>query len=236
MKGHVTLDRAVAAALGAVALLGVANAANAQLYWDINGATAGATDDAGGVASGTWDGVAANWSTDATGASATTTFTAGTDAFFSAGTNATGASAIAVGAAQTVSNLGIEEGTIVLSGSAVAVNTGTVTINSGATLTIPSILNVTQTAGSGGLVLDGGTMKMTNPGNAGSFWDADGTIKLKAGGGTVNYTTSGTGAVSIYGSATLASATIVRDPSVPAGTPVTLTKTGPHEFRNQGLA
>src|SRR5436853_6933889 len=42
-----------------------ANAANQ--FWDINGATAGATDSVGGDASGTWDNITSNWATDSAG-------------------------------------------------------------------------------------------------------------------------------------------------------------------------
>src|SRR5262245_58703115 len=49
----------------------------AILYWDTNGATAGL----GGT--GNWDSATANWSTNAAGNIATTTWVAGSDAVFS---------------------------------------------------------------------------------------------------------------------------------------------------------
>src|SRR5947207_15117911 len=114
-RAQVVLAAAVAAG---ASFAGAARAAD--IYWDINGTTAGATNDGGGVASGTWNGTNTNWTTDATGASATQAFVTGDNVSFSAGTNATGASAISVSGTQTVGNFTVEEGTVVISGSAVA--------------------------------------------------------------------------------------------------------------------
>src|SRR3954451_3125515 len=103
-------------------------------YWDINGATAGAS--AGTTAAGTLDtGTTANWTTDSTGASATTTWTASDDAIFSAGGNATGSFSVTPSAAPVASSITIEEGHITIAGSsAVNINGGSVLIKSGAEL------------------------------------------------------------------------------------------------------
>jgi fibronectin-binding autotransporter adhesin len=67
-------------------LLAAVNAFGQTLYWDTNGAV-----DGSGNAAGTWDvGVTSNWSADSTGLSATTTWTDGNAAIFSAGTDGTG--------------------------------------------------------------------------------------------------------------------------------------------------
>jgi autotransporter-associated beta strand protein len=225
-----------AALAGAVAVIGFGSTAlAADRYWDLNGINSGATDDAGGVATGAWNTTASNWNLDPTGVAATGAYANGDSVFFSAGTNATGASTITVAASITPANITVEEGTIVHAGSNINLGAGTMTIRSGGRFSIATVLNVAQAAGGGGLLLDGGTIRQTNPGNSGSFWDPDGTIKLTANGGAVDYTSSGTGLVALYGSATLTSAVIVRDASVPSGTFVTLTKTGAHEFRYQGL-
>src|SRR5215471_9983506 len=83
-------------------------------YWDTNGATAGA---GGSIPSATWNtGAAANWTTDSTGSSAPTTWTAGDIAVFSAGTDATGSFTVTVPSGTTNSLLSItnEEGTILI--------------------------------------------------------------------------------------------------------------------------
>src|SRR5206468_1236086 len=68
----------------------------------INGSTPGASS--GTTATGDWDNVTANWSTDSTGAGATSTWTDGSTAVFAAGTNATGSYVVTVGGG--VRNLG----------------------------------------------------------------------------------------------------------------------------------
>ena len=61
------------------------NSANANWYWDINGATAGA---GGATPSGSWE--AANWTTSSAGTIATVAWTEGQFPRFAAGTDATG--------------------------------------------------------------------------------------------------------------------------------------------------
>src|SRR5207248_7759162 len=48
------------------------------------------------------------------------------------------------------------------------------------------------------IILNGGTLQQTNPSNAGSFISANSYLEIGPNGGTVDYTTSGTGAVAIY--------------------------------------
>ena len=68
-------------------LFAAANAFAQTLYWDTNGNT-----DGSGNLGGAWDvGVTSNWSVDPTGLSATTTWTDGNAAIFSAGTDGIGA-------------------------------------------------------------------------------------------------------------------------------------------------
>lgn len=56
-----------------------------------------------------------------------------------------------------------------------------------ATLSTDSSLRMTTTAGSV-LTLNGGTLRSTNPGNAGTFFDTDSQIVLGSAGGTFSYT------------------------------------------------
>lgn len=87
---------------------------NAQLYWDTNGALTGA--GTAGIADGIWDtGTTANWSTDSTGQSAPTTFTADDTVIFSAGSDVTSAN-ITLSGTQAVNNITFEEGNVTLNG------------------------------------------------------------------------------------------------------------------------
>ncbi|HEX9048045.1 MAG TPA: hypothetical protein VF988_13555, partial [Verrucomicrobiae bacterium] len=106
-------------ALAAVAL-STLSARAANLYWDINGAAAGA---GGATPAGTWSTSAANWTTDSTGASATAVWNNGDNAVFSAGTDATGNYSVTVSSV-TVSNITqnlgrphLVSGTITLAGA-----------------------------------------------------------------------------------------------------------------------
>jgi len=62
----------------------------AGVYWDINNATAGATDDGNGEAAGTWNSTNTNWSDDPTGRVTTGAFTDHKVATFSANFGGTG--------------------------------------------------------------------------------------------------------------------------------------------------
>jgi fibronectin-binding autotransporter adhesin len=191
----------------------------ADLYWDLNLDAAGA----GTNPTGTWDAIAENWNADASGLSLPGLWTAGETAFFSAGNDATGPFTVNITGTQTAAGVNIEEGTVIFAGGTAAVGTGVITINAGAALSINSSARISGSAGAT-VSLNGGTIIQTNPSNALSFIPAAFNLEIGAAGGTVNYTSSGAGTISIYGGAT---GTII-------GTG-TLTKTGPGEFRYQGL-
>lgn len=115
--------------------------AKAQLYWDSNGATAGA----GVTPTGTW-GTSTFWTTDAAGLSATTGYTAGSAVVFSAGSDATGSPTITVSGAQTASGLTIQEGTLTFAGTAtpsLAIGTGGITMSGTAAATFGATLPIT---------------------------------------------------------------------------------------------
>ncbi len=93
----------------------------ANLYWDVNGATPGA-----GTAGGTWDS-GTNWSADSTGSSATTGWTNGESAVFSASTDATAAKTVTIaGTVATPSILLEENGLVTLSGGSIDITGGSV--------------------------------------------------------------------------------------------------------------
>ncbi len=141
--------------------LGSHSASATNVYWDTNGATAGAS--AGATANGTWDAATTgNWSTDSTGSSATSTYAtanggspATADVFFSAGTNATGGTNLTLSGAVTAKSITIEEGAVNITSAtttpSLTLGTGGLTIAStaaGASTwvnTLPTILAASQT-------------------------------------------------------------------------------------------
>lgn len=84
---------------------------NIGVYWDRNGATAGA----GSSPSGTWDQSSSNWSSDPNGA-ATPGLWGTQTAIFSAGSDATNAYTVTVGGTVAVNNLVVRQGTVTFSG------------------------------------------------------------------------------------------------------------------------
>ena len=88
------------------------NAGSAGTYWDLNGTAAGA----GTTPSGTWDTTSRNWSSSSAGSVATGTHTASTPAYFSAGTDATGAYTVTVSGTQSPQGLLVEEGSPTFTG------------------------------------------------------------------------------------------------------------------------
>ena len=189
-----------ACAAAVVSLLPAARVGATTKYWDINGTTTGA---GGATPAGTWGTTISNWNTDSTGGAGGTVgvWVSGDTALFSAGTDATGTYNVTIATGGVAAGgLTVDDGTVnilpnvVTAGTTLALGTGTVTINAGATPAQNGM--VTQTSGGGGVVLNGGTLKNTATSNAGSFWAATGNITFGTGGGTLDY--SGSSLLSIY--------------------------------------
>jgi len=181
----------------------------ADWYWDLNGATTGA---GGATPAGDWSIAAANWNADLLGeGTGTVVWDPLNTAVFSAGSDAIGVFTINVPAAINAAGIIVEEGSVSLSGSAVTLGTGSITVGNGAFFSIAGSTAISMTAGSV-LTLDGGTMQNRATGNAGSFIDVDTTITLGANGGTFYFNTP-----SIM--------SIVQTASIISG-PGSLTKTG----------
>jgi len=167
--GWKALAFAAPAALGACLLVSMAGLlapatlrAQTIIYWDTNGATAGASS--GTTAAGTWDqSTTANWSTSSVGTNTTTTWSTAIGAGnaiadFSAGTNATGPFTVTVSGTVTgVGGITFEEGAVTLGGTGTLTLTNTGTINVAATTgTISAILGGTvglTKTGTGTLVI-----------------------------------------------------------------------------------
>ncbi|HYO08697.1 MAG TPA: autotransporter-associated beta strand repeat-containing protein, partial [Tepidisphaeraceae bacterium] len=150
-------------AVAAAVLFGSSVRAADPLYWDINGTTAGATNDAGGIASGTWANSGfANWNTTSSGDTTATLNwgTGGKTAVFSAGANGTGASTITLSGTSIadVQGMTFEEGTVTIAGgSGLTLTEGTITVNSPAAASITGVI-----AGSAGLTKAGtGVLTLT---------------------------------------------------------------------------
>ncbi len=159
------LKAAIAAtpAVAAVALLSSTSSPSstaraATQLWDINGTSAGATDDGGGVANGVWDNAASNWTADTAGTSTTALWASGNLAVFSAGTNATGVSTVTISGTQTITGLTFEEGNVLLTGGGLTLTGATDTITATADASIASTIGGTSAmtkAGTGTLSLSG---------------------------------------------------------------------------------
>ena len=132
--------------------------AAAQLYWDTNGRTAGASS--GTTAPGTW-GVDNFWSTDPTGTANTAAWTPAQQAVFSAGGNATGSFTVNVSGTQVTSGILFEDGNVTLSGGRLLLTNGI----GNATLSVASTNIATLSSsllGSSGLVKSGtGTLLLS---------------------------------------------------------------------------
>ncbi len=165
-----TRNLSFAAALGALIFLPLGTSA-ATLYWDTNGTTPGAGNPADGI----WDtGTNANWTTDATGASATTTYATGSDVVFAAG-NDMATATVTVSGTQKVTSITFQEGNVTITGGTIDDNGATVqyTVLDGANATVMSTnsLNANfDVQGTGTLLINAATQ--------GSAMDKTGTGTL----------------------------------------------------------
>ncbi len=151
-------------------------------YWDLDGANPGA---GGATPAGTWDtGTTANWSTDATGGTATIAWTDNDDAIFSAGADATGSFAVNVSGTPTVGTLTVEEGAITISGGT-ALNIGggmalkgIIDVLPSRTLTISSAITGGDNSGSITKGISGGTGTGTLVLNGANTYQGQTTVRV----------------------------------------------------------
>jgi len=157
---------------GAVLLAFGTPAQAANLYWDTNGATAGA---GGPTPTGTWDAATtANWNTNSDGIGATQTFSGKNRAFFAAGSDATGSYTVTVsgtiGIQKQPNSVNVQEGNVTLSGGTIGAASGDWNqhfdwvVAPGSTLTVNSALTLANTGGNGSHEkLGDGTMIVNGP-------------------------------------------------------------------------
>lgn len=130
------------------------------LYWDANGAVAGA---GGPTPTGTW-GVDTFWGGIADGTDATAAWQAGADAIFSAGSDATGAFTVTVDGTQEIGALVFEEGQVTLSGG--TLNFMDITPKVEVLATGEATLSSLLTGTTGLLKRGDGTLSLTNAANS----------------------------------------------------------------------
>ena len=142
----------------------------ADLFWDSNGSSSGGSNS--DTAPGTW-GVDNFWSADLNGLAGTGPWTADETAVFAADANVSGTYSVTVSGTQSASGIRFEEGTVTLTGGTVDLtNAATVTVGTGLTSTINSVIGGAvglNQGGDGTLVLGGAntyagnTRLLTNP-------------------------------------------------------------------------
>ena len=205
-------------------------------YWDIDGPVPGA---GGPAPSGTWDSSAANWSPAEAGDVATEAWQEGQSAVFSAGTDATGSFNVTLVGSNTASSVNVRQGTVNLVNSGTLAGTlvlgaGTLTVTSGARLTVNSYTRLSQTTG-GLIVLDGGAIENTAAGTGGTFLQPfiSGTVLQASGDGVMATTNGGTLVYSGTGATIYRGNLLGQGGNTSAGAN-TFTKTGQGEFRIEG--
>lgn len=226
-KASSSVTLRLAMGLGILLAVAAAPAADgATLYWDANGSTAGA----GTTPNQTWATNNApsnrNWSTNSAGTSSSVSFTAGSDAVFSAGSDATSAYTVTVNGIQRVSSILVKDGSPTFTSGTVDFDDATpdLTINTGHTLTFDSALTSSGTGnlnfgGGGTLTLNNstnlsGTFDLGAAGTAGTTLQLSGiTLTL----GTLNVTANST--IDFAGASTLA----VSNLSIASGVTLTIT-------------
>jgi len=175
--------------LGVISLtLAAPSAFSADLYWDTDGATAGA---GGATPSGSWANNGTTWSTDPTGATATSALTTSAlnNLFFSAGTDATGSYTVTLTGTQNAKSLTFEEGAATLTGGTLSLTGGGITVLAGSgNPTISSNLTVRGNS-------------IINVGNGRHITLNTGTFTRNAG-ATVNIQGAGTGSSTMTGLST----------------------------------
>lgn len=220
----------ILAAILSVALSGAAVSA-APSYWDIDDLNPGA---GGATPAGTWDGSAANWTTDSTGASTAGLWVGGDTAFFAAGTDASGVYTVTLSGVQTAAGITVEEGTVTL--AALAASGLSVDVIGGGAINILSPLSVISAPISGGAnnqtltISAAGQLNLTGANTHTGVTTINSGLVLLGGTGTPLGTTAGNTIVNSGGAVLHNVGATVAEPIVLNGTGVG----GTGAFRSSG--
>ncbi len=176
------------------------------MYWDTNAKTAGA---GGATPAGTWTTSNANknWTTSSAGTSTPQAWTSGGDAFFSAGTDATGAYTVTVSGTQNVSSITVQEGSPTLGSGVINFSDASpdVFVTAGSTLTFSNALtSSTNNLNLGSASFTGTTVFASDLSLSGTVTLAGGTLRLSGSSysfGTLNVT--GDSTIDFAGATTL---------------------------------
>jgi autotransporter-associated beta strand protein len=146
-----------------------------QLYWDLNGSTAGA---GGSVLTGTWGSTNSNWNTSIAGTNSTIAWNSGECAMFAAGTDGGGTYTVTVSGTQSIGGLNFQTGNVTLTGGAfslasdsyITAASGTQTINTPISGAFALLINGAGTVVLGGAntysgitSVESGVLQLTNP-------------------------------------------------------------------------
>lgn len=180
--------------LGLCVLLGLITQTDlaAQLYWDLNGSTAGSGANS---TNGTWANNNAagnrNWTSNSAGTTTTARWNDGNTAVFSAGTDATGSYTVTISGTVVTPSLILEEGDLTISsGSLSLTGSAGIQVAGSSSLTINSTIGGTaglNKSGSGTLTLGGAntytgaTVVSDGTLQAGTSLNFSGGLELQAG-------------------------------------------------------
>jgi fibronectin-binding autotransporter adhesin len=168
-------------------------------YWDSDGATSGA---GGATPVGTWDPSAtSNWNSDSTGGAggSVSTWTAGRQAVFAAGTDATGAYSVTVSGTPDIGGLSFEEGTVTLSsGGLRIVSDSLVNVATGVTAEVATpisndVARQLSKVGPGTLILSGNSTYTGSTRVSGGMLTVASLANAGSNSSIGNYPTSGAG-------------------------------------------
>lgn len=134
------------------------------LYWDVSADAPGPGID--GFYDGRW-GTDPFWSTAPNGTALTGAWVPGGDAVFIAGADTFADGIITIQGTEVANSILIQEGTMHFRGGMADTGAGAVIVETGATLDINSTLRLNTTSGK--VLLNGGGLRQTNPGQAGNF-------------------------------------------------------------------
>src|SRR4051794_10074832 len=153
-------------------------------YWDIDAVSRAGAGSA--TPAGVWSATSTHWNSDSTGLGIPTAWTAGNEAVFSAGTNATGTYTVTVSGTQSLSALTVEEGFPIQSGGTLAFGaaTGPISIASGAGFGQTTTSAIT---GTGGIVKSGAGVLSLRGTNTFSKAGTNNQAFLAINGGTVDF-------------------------------------------------